>query len=217
MFLIFIQARMSSGRLPGKVLLPLSGTPIIKALYERVACVAAERNIVVLTSLDPSDDVLVEYLKREGIQFFRGSLDNVFQRFQEALKFFDCDYFVRLCADSPFLDHNLLGYMLSIARQNKYDFITNVSTRTFPKGQSVEIMRSSLFLSIDNKCLSGEEQEHVFPFFYKNKSHYQCVFVESKVNFGHINQCVDTIEDLRRLSGQSTSYKFDESEVCLHH
>lgn len=210
---IFIQARMSSSRFPGKVLAPIEGVPLIKKLVERLSSLDAE--LIVLTSNELSDDPLAFYLERIGVKVFRGDLDNVFLRFNEAARYYSCDYFVRICADSPFIDKNLVNNMINYAETGEYDVISNVFSRTFPKGQSVEIIRAKSFFDINQSILSEEEKEHVTPYFYKNKENYKCLFLDNLKDLSYINQCVDMLDDLKEVEKNKKLYSFNEQDICV--
>ncbi|EKD70940.1 MAG: acylneuraminate cytidylyltransferase, partial [uncultured bacterium] len=110
---IFIQARLSSERFPGKVLAPLHQQPLIKHVVNCARSVREINQVVVLTSDNESDDPLVAYLEKIPCCYVRGDLENVFVRFQKALRDFPCDYFVRLSADSPFINSDLIQFMIS--------------------------------------------------------------------------------------------------------
>jgi spore coat polysaccharide biosynthesis protein SpsF len=211
---IFIQARMSSSRFPGKMLAPIHGEPMIKLIVERLSAVLCAEKIVVLTSVETSDDPLVSYLNSIDVQYFRGDLDNVFLRFQKALKFFPCEHFVRVCGDSPIISAELVQRMMFLAIERNCDFLSNVEHRTFPKGQSIEIVRSDLFSRINAMELSENEQEHVMPFFYTKKNDYKTCFPRSIENLRHINTCVDEVADLKAIESGSVQYKFD-GKLCL--
>jgi len=212
---VFIQARMSSSRLPGKVLAPILNQPLIKHLLDNLSLYVARENIVVITSEESSDDPLSAYVETLNYSVFRGSLNNVFQRFVDAIHAKPCDYFVRLCADSPFIDGNLVKYVMDKAALKRYDVLSNVCSRKFPKGQSVECMRSILFSQIDSNRLSLEEKEHVFPYVYKNKHLYKCFFIECLNNLSHINQCVDTLEDIRNCDKNKHAYVFNPKDILI--
>ena len=154
-FHVFVQARMSSERFPGKVLAPFNGVPIIKCVIDRILRVVSINQVVILTSKAESDDPLASYLDQLGIMKFRGEMNNVFQRFQQCLIEYPCDWFVRICADSPLLDYSTLELMQGLTEKKGVDLVTNVFPRTFPKGQSIEIVRAEPFKHIDNDILSA--------------------------------------------------------------
>lgn len=212
---IFIQARMSSSRYPGKMLAPFKGMPLIRHVVERCRATSKADNVIVLTSSDVSDDPLEAYLKSVNIPYYRGDLYNVVDRFQGALQEFPCDYFVRICGDSPFIEASLIDSLLSSTLNEGYDFVSNVAHRTFPKGQSVEIMKSQVFQELLSKTLTDHECEHVTPYFYSNINDYKYLFVESKANLSPLNMCVDTLEDLKALEDNSELFAFSEEELCL--
>lgn len=211
---IFVQARMSSSRYPGKVLAPLQGKPLIKHIVERAEQVKKKNKVVVLTSTDCSDDPLVAYLESIGTLYFRGSLENVFERFQNCAGQYPSQYFVRLCADSPFIDPALIDSLLDYVQASEYDLISNACGRKFPKGQSVEIIKTKLFLNVNSITLSEHEQEHVMPYFYSHKNDYRSLFFDLTKSLGHINMCVDTLEDLKNLESSPYSYNFDNTKLC---
>lgn len=203
---VFIQARMSSQRFPGKVLAPLHGEPLILHLIERVRQVSGINRVVVLTSTEPSDLPLASYLEAIGCAVFRGDLENVFLRFQGALEQYPCDYFVRLSADSPLMDVKLLSDVIACTESGDYEFISNVQSKMFPKGQSVEIVSRDLFLSMDADSLTSVQQEHVMPYFYE--ADISKLFIDNAVNQRDINTCVDTIEDLRAIESGAVSFDY---------
>ena len=206
---------MSSNRFPGKILAPFKDKPMIKHLIDNVSLISNKNKVVVLTTTEETDDPLVAYLQQIGCAYFRGSLNNVFERFQECIKIYPCDYFVRVCADSPFLNKNLIEFLLSYVKDFKYDVISNVFTRTFPKGQSVEIVKSSTFLKIKKKQLTVNECEHVLPYFYSNPQEFKTLFFNSVENLGNINMCVDTIEDYKLLEVSDYIYSFNMEQLCM--
>lgn len=212
---IFIQARMSSTRFPGKVLAPLHNKPILRHVVERAKRVSHVNQVVVLTSTDETDDPVASYMEHIDCFYYRGSLDNVFHRFQNALGLFPCDYFVRVSADSPFLESDLLEWMIEKSIDNDYDIISNVIVRTFPKGQSVEIVKSNVLMSVDKSLLTQLEAEHVLPYFYKNESQYKICSIKNMHDDSDLNFCVDTIQDLKTLSFLNYSYQFDRALCAI--
>lgn len=209
----FIQARMSSKRFPGKVLAPLAGRPIIVHVISLVAQVIPAERIVVVTSIEESDDPLACYLRDIGINVYRGSLDNVFERFQLCLGEYPCAWFFRVCADSPVLDSALLQTMLTYSSRMDVDLVTNVFPRTFPKGRSAEMLNAATFASIDPKRLTLEEQEHITQIYYNNPAEFRILNIESADPLlANESFAVDSFEDIFRLekvlqSGNGSSVK----------
>lgn len=209
---IFIQARMSSERYPGKVLAPINGIPLIRHLINKVRKLKNVKNIVVLTSDLESDDPLYAYLESINCLCFRGDLENVFKRFQDALSIYHASYCMRLCADSPFIDTELMQFMVDQALLGKHSLISNVFSRKFPKGQSVEIIKSQIMLETNHTLLSCSEKEHVMPYFYKNMNRDACLFFELRKNLSALNQCIDTIGDIKSIN-DAYDYKFNSKEI----
>lgn len=195
-----IQARMSSRRLPGKVLIDLNGQPVIDHVIARVREVMPREKIMVATSRDPSDDALADYLEKSRIKVFRGPLENVFRRFQLCLKEHPADWFLRICADSPLLSADLLRHLLDYQHRDDIDLVTNVFPRTFPVGLSLEMLRAKTFSAIDSKSLSAEEQEHLTKVYYDNPQKFRIANVEARnPGLAAMNFSLDTPEDLERI------------------
>jgi spore coat polysaccharide biosynthesis protein SpsF (cytidylyltransferase family) len=197
---VFIQARMSSQRFPGKVLAPFKGKPLIAQVIGQVTQAVPSNAVVVATSEEPSDDPLSAYLQARGIAVFRGPLESVFRRFQLCIEEYPCTWFFRICADSPLLHGGLLHAVMGYRHRLDLDLITNVYPRTFPKGQSVEMIRTETFTAIRADRLTADEQEHVTKYYYNNPSRFRIFNLESgNADLGKMSFVVDTIDDLMRL------------------
>lgn len=163
-----ILCRYNSSRLPGKILKKISGKPILMYIIERLIQVIPIENIVVATSTEESDNPIAEYCKENQINVFRGSLNNVALRFLKCAEKYNFDYTTRINGDNIFVDIQTLKEMCKLAESRKYDFISNVKNRTFPKGMSIEIIRTS-FLKEGFKNFNKDEYfEHVTLYFYEN-------------------------------------------------
>jgi spore coat polysaccharide biosynthesis protein SpsF (cytidylyltransferase family) len=201
---VFIQARMSSQRFPGKVLAPFNGKPLIAQVIGRLTPVIAADAVVVATSTEPTDDPLAAYVRQLGLAVFRGPLANVFRRFQLCLEAYPCRWFFRICADSPLLQGALVSMVLAHSHRSDLDLVTNVFPRTFPKGQSVEMLRSKTFAALQGDLLTAEEQEHVTKYYYNNSSKFRILNLDSgDPQLGQMSYVVDTIEDIQRLEGMA--------------
>lgn len=191
---ILIQARFSSKRLPGKVLHPLCDTEILGMLWKNLSEIGIP--MVLLTSENDSDLPLAEYCQQNSMNFFRGPLDNVAQRFANYLHQNPFEYFIRISADSPLLDPEVVNQAIKLCQEEAYDLVTNVLKRTYPKGQSVELVKTKTFLSLQSEMTTPEQREHVTKIFYETPDAFNIRNFESGGQFGHIQLSVDTPEDL---------------------
>lgn len=174
---VFVQARMSSSRFPGKMLSSVADRPLIDWVLERASLATASERVILATSTDPSDDPLADHVVGLGYQVFRGDLDNVAARFQACLREYPADWIVRICGDSPLLDPCLIS-SLSRYCLPELDLVTNVQERTFPAGQSVEFINTRTYAEIDTDALSLDEREHLTRVFYRNSGRYRIRNIE---------------------------------------
>lgn len=196
---IFVQARMSSRRFAGKVLAPLAGRPMIDHVLERCAAAFGKTRVVLATSDDASDERLAAHVRKNGYALFRGDLANVVRRFQDCLRAQPCDWFVRISGDSPLIDPRLI-VRVAERRAPRFDLVTNAQTRTFPPGQSVEVVRAECFAGIDSSGLSAEEREHATQVFYRAPGKYRiCSVLAREPGLERQSFTVDTVEDLRAV------------------
>lgn len=181
---------------------------MVAHVLDRCAQAFGRDAVVLLTSLRASDDALADTVAALGYAVFRGDLDNVVLRFQQCLLAHPCDWFVRISADSPVIDPALLGE-IAARRGGDLDLVSNVVVRSFPAGQSVEVIRSEAFLEIDSASLTTEEREHVTPHLYSNPWRFRIRSVVSRdPALGAVREVVDTPEDMDFLRGLVASGKF---------
>lgn len=196
---VIVQARMSSNRFPGKMLAPFAGRPLVEAVLDRLASVVGRDRVVLATSADPTDAPLAGYAQALGYHVFRGDLANVFARFQACARSFPAEWIVRICGDSPMLDARLIPMLLERCAAD-VDVVTNVAVRSYPPGQSVEILNVRTLLGIDAACLPHDEQEHPTQVFYRNPQKFRVRNVAgSDPQWPSLSFVVDTLDDLRRL------------------
>lgn len=199
--LAIIQARSNSKRFKNKVLKLINNTPLIVHVKNQVDKSKFVKKIIVSTSKKKTDDNLVKILKIYKIPFFRGDLNNVSKRLLETSKKYNSKYFIRINGDSPLIDFKIINRAIKIHQKRKvdYDIVTNVFPRTFPKGQSVEIIRSSI-LQKNMKKFSIFDKEHVTTYFYKNHSDFKIKNFKSKKGSKEADQVVDYPRDLKIIS-----------------
>jgi spore coat polysaccharide biosynthesis protein SpsF len=192
-----IQARLDSNRLPGKALKTTQdGRALLGYVIERAKHVQGLNSIVIATTGRDIDTPLCTYAAQQGIDYFRGSLDNVAQRMLNCALTWKSDYFIRLNGDSPFLDTQLLDQGIDACIDGKVDLVTNLIGRTFPYGISVEIIRTDTFQRIYSNLISLEYQEHITQYFYHNIDQFTIHrLTSSNLSLSKARLVVDTMED----------------------
>lgn len=212
-----IQARMSSRRLPGKVLRKIGGKPLLQFLLERLEHCSDLDQILVATSVHGSDTPICDLCRELGVPVVRGSLGDVAGRFLEALDSFPLDAFVRLNADSPLLDQRLVDEGVALFKGGGHDLVTNVHPRTYPRGESVEVVRSATFRRVYPLMEGPEDHEHLTRYFYRNSRDFAICNFASRTYYGDLHLAVDGEEDLeavrRILQGMTRphwEYSLDE-------
>jgi spore coat polysaccharide biosynthesis protein SpsF (cytidylyltransferase family) len=196
--LCIVQARMSSKRLPGKVLMKIQGKTLIERVVERVSESKYVTKIIVATSKHNTDIPLRKLCFNKKIECYASSLSNVADRFYEVLEKYGSKSFLRINADSPFIDPQLIDKCLFKFNNTDSDIVTNVFPRTFPKGQSVEIIKSSIFKKNLPKIKKKAHLEHITKFFYENNNNFKINTIRSNKNYSKFNMCVDTASDIKR-------------------
>jgi spore coat polysaccharide biosynthesis protein SpsF len=206
-----IQARYSSSRFPGKVLSKLGHRTLLGWVIERLRYCEKVSKLVVATSCHHSDDSIVELCRSANATVFRGSLHNVAERLGGAIERFQTDSFVRISADSPMIDPRLVDEAIDRFESGTYDLVTNVQKRTFPKGQSVEVLSVETFSKVIESLHDPYDKEHVTSFYYKNPKMFKISNIESQEDLGHLQLSVDTKEDF--LIMQQLVERVDPSRV----
>ena len=163
-----VQARMSSRRLPGKVLMPLAGRPVLWWLLERLRHASSLDAVVLATSDAADDDPVASFAAEHGVLCHRGPLDDVVGRVLGAARGHGLDAIARVNGDSPLLDQRLVDQGVELFRAAGVDLVTNVRPRTFPPGQSVEVVRRDALEHAHAADTSPEEREHVTGPLYEN-------------------------------------------------
>ncbi len=190
-----LQARMGSTRLPGKVLQPIAGRPMLRFLLDRLASLEVE-NLVVATSDLDRDDPIGETARDAGVDTVRGSESDVLGRFIRAVDSFPADHVVRLTADCPLLDPRLVEAVIATHLDRDADYTSNVLPRSFPKGLDVEVVRASVLRTADIEATLADEREHVTPFVYRRPERFRLTNYTGQRALGREWWTVDTAEDL---------------------
>ena len=159
--LAVVQVRTSSARLPGKVLLPIEGTPMILHQLERISRAQHVDSIVVATSVDPSDDELSEILVDTGYNVVRGPLNDVLGRFMNVLDAHDAEVIVRLTGDCPLACPSVIDELIHTFHDSEADYLSNTMVPSYPDGLDVEVMTRDALTAIAAISTDPAEREHV--------------------------------------------------------
>lgn len=206
-----IQARMSSSRLPGKVLLDLEGKPLIQRVIDNVLCSNVDQ-IVVATTTNPKDDKLAQWCKGNSISFFRGSENNVLERYFECAKSYAADIVVRVTADDPFKDSNVINKAIDILLRSKYDYVSNTIRPTFPEGLDIEVFTFNALEKCYKNATLYSEKEHVTPYIWKNNKIFSLHNFIHEEDLSSLRWTIDYKEDLNFSKGV---YKHLKHKKCL--
>jgi spore coat polysaccharide biosynthesis protein SpsF len=193
---IILQARMNSERLPGKVMKEIAGIPMIGILLNRLK--KTDLPIILATSTNKENDILVRYAESFGVTIFRGSENNVLERFYIAAKQARACTIIRLTSDNPLLDGEFVRKNLNIYFENYIErtYLSTGLSKTFPLGMSVEIFSFKLLEEAykNAKCLG--ELEHVTPYFYQNtQGDIHIIKPRREIAKYHYRLTVDTDDD----------------------
>lgn len=171
---IVVQARTSSSRLPGKVLLPLLGEPLLARMLERLQAMRTAATLVVATTVDPSDDPIVSLCHRLGVRVFRGHPTDCLERHLGAAESVAADVVVKIPSDCPLIDPAVVDRVLAQWAQSagRYDYLSNLHPPSWPDGQDVEVMSFDALSTANREATRPLEREHTTPFFWENPERF---------------------------------------------
>lgn len=197
---VIILARLDSKRLPGKGLLKVRDKALLQYVVERSNKINGIDQIVLATTARELDDPLEDFAGAHGILSYRGSTNDVAGRVLGTVKRYEFDTFIRINGDSPLIDYGLINKGLEYFASEKYDIVTNVYRRSFPKGMSVEIVSTKTFRDAYSKMKEAEHLEHVTKYFYDNSDTFSLFNIQSHDgSLQDIQLAVDTPEDFARF------------------
>ena len=194
--LTILQARMSSTRLPGKVLRPLLGRPMMARQVERLRRARRLGRLVVATSTNAEDDAVAGTALEIGCEAFRGPLHDVLGRYHGALQALGpAEHVVRVTADCPLTDWSVIDACIALHLELGADYTSNTVDRTYPKGLDVEIVRADLLGMAHREGQDPYEREHVTPFFYRRPERFRIAQLTQAVDQNLLRWTVDTPAD----------------------
>lgn len=192
-----LQARMTSTRLPGKILLDLDGKPMLAQELARLKRSTLLSEIVIATTTNATDDPLVELAAREGVAIFRGDEHDVLGRYHLAARQFRADAVVRVTGDCPLIDATVVDAAISVLQTEECDYASNTIERTYPRGLDVEVFHRDVLDRIARLARSMPAREHVTYFLHRERPE---LFITRQVrradDASDLRWTVDTDEDL---------------------
>lgn len=196
MAVAILQARMSSTRLPGKVMKSVAGRPMLERQIERLRRCSTLDRLIVATSDDASDDPLAQFLQTIGIETFRGALHDVLGRYVGAVEALGVNGpVVRLTADCPLADPEVIDDCVRLQARLGVDYASNAQRRTYPRGLDVECFGLGALLTAGREASDPYDREHVTPFLYRNPKRFSQGDLVQDRDESALRWTVDTPED----------------------
>jgi spore coat polysaccharide biosynthesis protein SpsF len=167
---IVVQARMSSSRLPGKVILPILGEPLLFRMIERLRLIKYPVNIVVATSTHQDDDEIQHFCEVKNIRCYRGDLQDLLDRHYQVGVLTMADAIIKIPSDCPLIDPKIVDKVIHyyLANTTEYDYISNLHPATYPDGNDVELMTAHALYTAWQEANRPLELEHTTPYFWEN-------------------------------------------------
>jgi spore coat polysaccharide biosynthesis protein SpsF len=194
-----IQARMGSTRLPGKVLKDLAGDTVLARVVNRTRRAKLVHQVLVATSALSADDAIVRECERLRVDCFRGDEADVLDRYYRAALQSSADVIVRITADCPLIDPELIDNVISAFFEQRADYATNALTVTYPPGLDVEVLGQGALANAKNCAVEFYQRTHVTPFIYENPGQFKIVSVNAQTDYSRYRWTLDTVEDLEMI------------------
>ncbi len=199
--IVIIQARMGSSRLPGKVMKKLCGKTVLEHVITRVKQSKEIQDIVIATTIHERDNVIEDAVQSYGVKIFRGSEDNVLERYYYAAKEYKTDTVIRVTSDCPLIDPFIIDEVIRFYKNESYDIVTNagldLAKRTYPRGLDVEAFSFHKLEEAFKQAGEPYQLEHVTPYLYEHNSVGYC---KNDVNYSNYRWTLDTEEDWLLIS-----------------
>jgi len=198
MNIAIIQARMGSSRLPGKVLMEIDNKPLLKFMYERVDKATLIDKIVIATTISEIDDPIVDLCKNNNYEYYRGSEDDVLDRYYQAALPFNPKTVIRLTADCPLCDPNLVDKTIMLFNKKNVDYASNTvppDSKKYPDGMDVEVFSFKSLKSAWKNSVDKKEREHVTFYFWKSNNDFSTALLDNNHDWGKYRITVDYEED----------------------
>lgn len=195
-----VQARMGATRFPGKPLKKVLDRPLLSYLIERLHQSASLNDIVVATTTEPQDDMIALWCAQENVNCFRGSEENVLERYVLAGRAYHADVVVRVTGDCPLIDPVVVDTVVEFYLQHQFDYVSNTIVRSYPRGLDVEVCSLDLLERVLKLAKKPEEKEHVTLYIYEHPEVFSIGSVVRSALESKDRWTVDTPEDFQLVS-----------------
>lgn len=189
-----IQARMGSTRFPEKILKKLNDKTILEHIYNRVNCSKVEK-VVIATTINSIDDCVEEFCNQHQFECYRGSENDVLDRFYNAAKKYGFDVIVRITADDPLKDTDVINKAIDVLDDGEFDYVSNTIKPTYPEGIDVEVFTFNALERAYKEAKLPSEHEHVTPYIWKNRDIFKCYNFENEIDLSKMRWTMDTEDD----------------------
>ena len=196
-----IEARMTSSRLPGKVLLPVLNTTMLKHLVDRLKYVPSLDEIVLATTINKTDDVLIQFAKKENIKYFRGSEEDVMLRVIEAGELINADIIVEITGDCPIIDPEIVEQTIRIFHSNKADYVSNGHIRSYPDGMDTQVFKLETLKHSASMTTDPLDREHVTLHIRNHPEHFSNINLVAppELHWPELGLTLDEIDDYKLI------------------
>jgi spore coat polysaccharide biosynthesis protein SpsF len=211
-----IQARMGSTRLPGKVLADIHGHPMLWYVVERTRAAQTVDEVVVATTTQPADDAIVTFCRENGVSCFRGSEEDVLDRYYQGAREHSAEAVVRITSDCPLIDPEIIDKTVRAFLAEQPDYASNGVIRTYPRGLDTEVIAFEALELAWREARQPYERIHVTPYIYENPGRFRILAVTGDEDYSAYRWTVDTPEDLefvRAVYSRREGKKFRLSDV----
>lgn len=213
--LIISQARMTSTRLPGKIMMKIQGKPLLWYLVARLKLIKKANKIIITTASPATNQPIIDFAKEQNIDYYVGSEEDVLDRYYQAAKHFKGDVIIRITSDCPLIDPDLIDKGLELFLSGDYSYISNGHPPTYPDGYDIEIFSFETLETAWKKAELPSEREHVTAFIWKHKKRFKIGNFENDVDLSNYRLTVDTPEDFKLISIIIETFKDNWTEVRL--
>ena len=216
MIISVIQARMGSSRLPGKVMKKIDNSSVVlNYVIDQLKSSEKVEKILVATTDLKEDDLICSHLSSQNIDYFRGSSDDVLDRFYQCTKIFSDSLIVRITADNPLIDPKIIDLVITEFLNHNCDYATNSLKRTFPYGTEVEVFPFHVLEKAWKHAKMPSEREHVTPFIRDPKNNFNLFNIENNEDLSFLRYTVDRNEDLELV--KEIIKNIDSRPILLKH